>query len=328
MTSDISAPIARVRDLPDLLGVIPHLLGFHPEESVVLVVQSEGVIQLTARADLADLRGPGLVELLIDRMLARWPSGAMWAVAYTGRERQGWRLLRRAAGHLGHALAGEPICVTGHRYRVGTVHGPVYRHDPRAAPSAASATLHGLQARPSRSALTALVRADPRDAESAETAWVRALGRALDLDREARPDELKRTLDRALRAPGQVSRDDLAWLGLLINDPQARDELVLSLQQPAAEAWVELWSRVVRVCPHGTQDQPLAILALAAWVNGDGALQSVCLEEMDRLGITPGLKRMLEDLNAAVVPPSEWDELRERLRAMLAEPVDEAAATG
>ncbi len=328
MTSDTSAPIARVRDLPDLLGVIPHLLGFHPDESMVLIVQDDGVIQLTARADLADLRGPGLVELLIDRMLLRWPSGAMWAVAYTVRERQGWRLLRRAGTHLGDALAGEPVCVSGHRYRVGTAHGPVYRHDPRTAPAAAAATLHGLQARPSRSALTELVRSDPRDAEAVETAWVRALGRALDLDRGARGDELIRAHDRAVRAPGLVSRDDLAWLGLLINDPQARDRLVLSLQQPAAEAWVELWSRVVRACPHGTQDQPLAILALAAWVNGNGALQSVCLEEMDLLGIAPGLKQMLEDLSAAVVPPGDWDELRERLRAMLDEPIDEAAAAG
>lgn len=317
MTSNTSVPVARVRDLPDLLGVIPHLLGFHPEESMVLVVQDGGLIQLTARADLADLRGPGHLELLIDRMLLRWPSGAMWLVAYTARERQGWRLLRRAAAHLGNSLAGEPMCVTGQRYRVATAHGPVYHHDPRAAATAASATLHGLQARPSRSMLTELVRADPRDLPAAEAAWVRALGKALELDRGDRPGELLRSLDRAVHAPDRISRDDLAWLGLLINDAQARDRAVLSLEQSAAEAWVEVWSRVVRSCPPGTQDQPLAVLALAAWVNGDGALQSVCLEEMDLLGIAPGLKQMLEDLSAAVVPPSDWDELRERLRAAL-----------
>lgn len=130
MTSDTSVPIARVRDLPDLLGVIPHLLGFHPEESMVLVVQDEGQIELTARADLDDLRGAGHLELLIDRMLLRWPSGAIWLVAYTARERQGWRMLRRGRAHLGDALAGDPICVSGHRYRVGSAHGPIYRHDP------------------------------------------------------------------------------------------------------------------------------------------------------------------------------------------------------
>ncbi|WP_298133371.1 DUF4192 domain-containing protein [Micropruina sp.] len=325
MTSDTSVPIARVRDLPDLLGVIPHLLGFHPEESMVLVVQDEGQIELTARADLDDLRGAGHLELLIDRMLLRWPSGAIWLVAYTARERQGWRMLRRGRAHLGDALAGDPICVSGHRYRVGSAHGPIYRHDPRAAPTAASATLHGLQARPSRSTLTQLVRADPHDWRAAEDAWVRGLGRALDLEGDDRPDELMRALAEALRAPGQVTRDDLAWLGLLINDPLARDRVVLSLEQPAAEAWVELWSRVVRACPPGTQDQPLAILALAAWVNGDGALQSVCLEEMDLLGIAPGLKQMLEGLNEAVVPPSEWADLRERLRALLEEDIQEAA---
>ncbi len=325
MTSDTSVPIARVRDLPDLLGVIPHLLGFHPEESMVLMVLDEGRVELTARTDLADLRLGGHLELLIDRMLLRWPSGGMWLVAYTAAEAEGWRLLEQAREHLGDTLAGEPICVVGPYYRVGDAGGPIFPHDPTAAVTAASATLHGLQARPSRSMLTQLVRTDPREAEAAEDSWVRALERVLTVDRGHRADELIRAHTQALTDPAQLSRDDLAWIGLLVNDPVARDRLVLSLERPEAEAWVDLWCRVLRACPEGTQDQPLAILALAAWVNGDGALHSVCLEEMDALGIEPGLKDLLEDLNAAVVPPSEWDDLRERLRALLEEPSDDAA---
>jgi hypothetical protein len=34
---------------------------------------------------------------------------------------------------------------------------------------------------------------------------------------------------------------------------------------------------------------------------------------------------MLEGLNEAVVPPSEWADLRERLRALLEEDIQEAA---
>ncbi len=323
MTADTSPPIARVRDLPDLLGVIPHLLGFHPEESMILIVVDGGQIQLTARTDLADLRGAGHLELLIDRMLLRWPAGAMWLVAYTSQEAAGWRLLRRARRHLGESLFGDPICVSGAGYRVGDADGPVFRHDPTASQTAAAATVHGLQARPSRDALAALVRGDPDAAALAEQVWMRVLERVLTVQPADRPDELMKALGRGLRNPTGMSRDDLAWLGLLINDPFARDRAVLSLEPSDAEGWVELWSRVVRACPHGTQDNPLAVLGLAAWVNGDGALQSVCLEEMDALGIRPGLKNLLENLSAAVVPPSEWPGLRESLRELIEEADDE-----
>lgn len=324
MTADTSPPIARVRDLPDLLGVIPHLLGFHPEESMILIVVDEGQIQLTARSDLADLQEAGHLELLIDRMLLRWPAGSMWVVAYTAREAVGWRLLRRARRHLGDSMFGDPICVWGVGYRVGNADGPVFRHDPTATQTAAAATVHGLQARPSRDALAALVRGDPGVAALAEQVWMRVLERVLSVEPADRPDELMRALDRGLRDPAGMSRDELAWLGLLINDPFARDRAVLSLELSDAQAWVELWSQVVRACPYGTQDNPLAVLGLAAWVNGDGALHSVCLEEMDALGIHPGLKNLLENLSAAVVPPSEWPGLRESLRALLDEPDDEA----
>lgn len=323
MTADTSPPVARVRDLPDLLGVIPHLLGFHPEESMILIVVEAGQIQLTARTDLADLREPGHLELLIDRMLLRWPAGAMWVVAYTVRESIGWQLLRRARRHLGDSLFGEPICVSGVGYRVGDADGEVFRHDPRTTRTAVAATVHGLQARPSRAALVGLVRSDPRHSAAAEEIWVGALERVLTIEPADRPEELMQLLGSGLLDPAAVSRDHLARLGLLINDPLARDRAVLSLEQTDAEAWVELWSRVVRACPHGTQDNPLAVLGLAAWVSGNGALQSVCLEEMDALGITPGLKNLLEHLNAGVVPPSEWPGLRETLRELLEETSDE-----
>ncbi|MFT4216887.1 MAG: DUF4192 domain-containing protein [Micropruina sp.] len=317
MTSDTSVPIARVHDLPDLLGVIPHLLGFHPEESMVLVVIDDGCVQLTARADLGDVGSPGHLELLIDRMLVRWPSGGMWLVAYTVAEAEGWRLLERARDHLGQTLVGDPICVVGPYYRAGDSAGPVFPHDPKASITAVAATVHGLQARPSRAMLAELVRPDPREARVVEDVWVRALERVLAIDPARRPDELMRALRRALADPAAVRPDDLAWLGLLINDPFARDRAVLSLQRPKAGAWVELWTRVVRACPNGTQDQALAVLALAAWVNGDGGLHAVCLEEMDALGIAPGLKRLLESLNEAVAPPSDWDELRLRFSELL-----------
>jgi len=314
MTQLNSTPVARVRDLHDLLGVIPHLLGFHPKESLVLLVVVHGRVELTARADLTDLRPEGHLELLIDRLLLRWPAAGVWLVGYAGHEGDGWQLLERARGHLGDALSGDPICVTGDRYRLGGADGPEFAHDPASTPSAAAATFHGLQARGSRADLANGLRADPATAASCEAAWLAARRRLESVGRQTLADELTGCIAAALADPSVLDGADLAWLGLLAHDPEARDAAVLSLEQECAESWVELWIRVVRACPFGTQDQPLAILALAAWVSGNGALASVCLEELDSLGARPGLKAMLEEINEAIVPPSQWDALRLELR--------------
>lgn len=60
MTKKCAPAVARIRDLHDLLGVIPHLLGFHPDESLVVLVVVDGQVQLTARADLGDLKPAGV----------------------------------------------------------------------------------------------------------------------------------------------------------------------------------------------------------------------------------------------------------------------------
>lgn len=310
MTKNSTRPVARIRDLHDLLGVIPHLLGFHPDESLVALVVVDGQVQLTARADLGDLKPAGHLEVLLDRMVLRWPAARVWLVAYADVEKQGWRLLRRGRRCLGDALAGELLCVSGGHYRVGEPDGPQYRHDPTTTPSAASATLHGLQARPSRAALRRSIVADEPSPFEAERSLAAALERALTLSESVLPGEMVAALESALAAPARQTRDQLVWLALLSTDPDARDRALVTITHDCAEACVEVWSRVVRSCPHGLQGQPLALLGWSAWVCGDGALQSICLEELERLGESLPLQRLLDRLNESMVPPSFWTELR------------------
>lgn len=310
MTKNCAPAVARIRDLHDLLGVIPHLLGFHPDESLVVLVVVDGQVQLTARADLGDLKPAGHLEVLLDRMVLRWPAAKVWLVGYCAVEKHGWRLLRRGRRCLGDALAGELLCVSGGHYRVGDADGPLYRHDPASTPSAASATLHGLQARPSRAALRRSIVADEPSPFEAERSLVAALDRVATLDEAVLPGEMVAVLDSALTAPSRQSRDDLVWLALLSTDPDARDRALITITHESAEACVDVWSRVVRACPDGLQGQPLALLGWSAWVSGDGALQSICLEELERLGESLPLQRLLDRLNQSMVPPSFWAELR------------------
>lgn len=310
MTTHRPAPVARIHDLHDLLGMIPHLLGFHPEDSLVALVMVDSQVQVTARVDLVDIDQAGHLELLLDRLLLRWPRASVWLVAYSDTEAAGWRLLQRGVAHLGDALAGQALCVSGGRYRVGDPSGPSHPHDPASTQSAATATVHGLQARPSRAMLRQCVLVDPADAPAAEAAWVGALRRMVDADEARLPAEMAAAVSRNLGQPFGVPRGELAWLAALAQVPDARDRALVAISSDDAPAHVELWSRVVRGCPYGTQQQALALLGMAAWVSGDGALQSVCLEELQQQGAQLPLQRLLEDLNEAIVPPSYWDELR------------------
>src|SRR5690348_10551730 len=47
-------PTLRIHGPVDLLTGIPYLLGFHPNESLVLVGLTHGALAVTARLDLAD----------------------------------------------------------------------------------------------------------------------------------------------------------------------------------------------------------------------------------------------------------------------------------
>jgi len=106
MTTNSSAPLARIRDLHDLLGVIPHLLGFHPDESLVIIVLDGAQVQVTARVDLTDVATGGQVEMLMDRLLLRWPSATVWLVGYSASETDAWRVLQRAEDHAGEVRHG------------------------------------------------------------------------------------------------------------------------------------------------------------------------------------------------------------------------------
>jgi hypothetical protein len=63
----------------------------------------------------------------------------------------------------------------------------------------------------------------------------------------------------------------------------------------------------------------LGLLGMAAWQTGDGALQVVCLEEIDLVDPELPLAAVLDWLNADVVPPSAWPDVRGALLGALAD---------
>jgi hypothetical protein len=303
----------RISSVGDCLGIIPPMLGFEPTESLVVMVAVDGTVELTARVDLAVMDDPGAADSLLGRIWGRFPGATATFVAYTADPDRGWAALAACDAWLPPHLLRLVVLVSGGRWWADTPEGPGEVMD--AGRVAAEAVYRGMVTRSSREELAASI-AGPPEAE---------VDRLLDLvhaEREALRDvpldDWPGVLAGLVRGYDPArGLDDAALirLALLCRDGETRDTAVLGLTRENAERQVALWTQVVRRTPEPLAVFALGVLGMASWVRGDGALQCICLEQIEEVLPDCGIARMLSDIIESVVPPSTWEGLRARLLA-------------
>ncbi len=314
-----------VRTVDDLVGLVPYLMGFHPEESLVAVLLQDGRVEVTARVDLAAVSQAGALDSLLGRLFERFPRAEGWFLAYTDDHALAWDVLADCVELVGVVRLGRVLQVGSEQWRADCPDGPVGTTAGVVAPAAAEATVLGLPARASRRELAAGL-AGPPDAEvEGLVARYETAGAELE---ELGVRGRRRLLRRLLRAPGHVGVDDCVRLALLAGRPEGQLAVLRGLGRAGAHQQLALWTAVVRRCLSGQRPVVLGVIGMAAWQTGDGALQVVCLEELDRIAPESPLAALLEWLNLNVVPPGEWDELREALLGVLATELRAAGRPG
>lgn len=299
-----------VHTVEDLVGLVPHLLGFHPDESLVVMVLQEGRVVVTARVDLAPITHPVALDGLLSRLFGRFPAAEGWFMAYTDDDDLAWDVLASCVQLVGLVRLGRVLQVGSRQWRADCPDGPSGPITDAVSTAAAEATVLGLPARASRRDLAAGI-AGPPDAEV----------EALLAEFEARADELealgprgrRRLLRRLLRTPGHCPKPDCVRLALLAGRPEVQVAVLRSLVRANAEQQLDLWTQVVRHCLADYRPTVLGLLAMASWQTGNGALQVVCLEELDRIDPTVPIALLVDYLNANVVPPGDWEADREAL---------------
>lgn len=303
MNAPTEAPL-RIRTEDDLLGAVPGLLGFHPEESLVVIVLADGLVQVTARLDLVELDRPGTDPL--EALYDRFAGASFLVVAYSASPARAWEALDQVARALADADVLLLLHADGSRwYERPWSDGTPY--DPRTNALAAELAFRGLPVRPRRAELERLL----------EPAWtpdevVAALG-SLELEGQSREELIARatTLHAvALAEPRRLALTEALVLAIAAHDDAFCDEVVLGLTRANAAAAVELWVQVVQGTSPGTSGPALVVLGVAAWIAGQGALQVVCLTRAS--GRAPGHPWLAfcDLTNRDVVPPSCWDDLR------------------
>lgn len=285
----------------ELLAAIPHLLGFHPESSLVaILINHDAPARITATFRMDLPKGDHeecCAQHLLGLFRARQPSAVVLAVIEpadtTGEAPPHAELLAtltelytQQGFPIAHALWTAEI-TQGARWRCyddDECGGEL--PDPALSELAAATTVEGLVTFASRDELVALLTPDDPATLARREQRLSAAQDAADADRamsgeEAVHRDLRLVLDavdRAHRGRLHLTDDDIVRLALALSDHRVRDACLGTALGPQAAAAEQLWLTLTRSTPQPERAESAALLAYAAYLRGDGTLAGIAVD--------------------------------------------------
>jgi hypothetical protein len=346
-----SDPIdVRISDPGEIAASLPGLLGFRPRESVVLISltgPTGGRVGLTVRADIPHDESAGTVARVLARSVcSARPRGVLLAVVSEAADEVAGPTAdlphRALVCELTRALAEQAVPVP----EVLLVRdGRWWSYDcphPCCAPAAGTplpggvpelevaAVATGMVVAPDRDDLVGRIARPPGfDGDAMVAACIRAAGEcsaAIVADGRGATAEASWSVLTAAVArcrPGGPSApltdDETARILWGLRDVHVRDRALQFAIGPDAAAAEVLWTACTRRAPAPLDAAPATLLAVSAWLRGDGAMANVALTRA--LDSDPGyrLAALLSQGLAECLSPSE-------LSAMIRGTLDDLAA--
>jgi Domain of unknown function (DUF4192) len=307
-----------------LIAALPAVLGFVPEDSLVLVTIEDGELGCVMRADLP-VELPAMADHLADVAAASGPDAAV--VVIVDADGAACRMcgdeLRLVVATLDALLDERSIALRGayvvdrvaaggrwHDVADEAVSGVV--EDPMSSPLAAAAVLDGRRLYTRRTdLLDAIALADPAASDAMRPALLRA-----EHDGDQRPDaDARRDVEHALAmvrslAEGRLpAESELARLACGFADPRVRDTMyALAVGADAGDAEA-LWALLTRTLPDPWRVEALVLLAFSAYSRGDGPLAGICLEAALDADATHRMAGMLDQALQTGMRPEQIREL-------------------
>ncbi|MCV7196960.1 DUF4192 domain-containing protein [Mycobacterium angelicum] len=311
-----------------LIAALPAVLGFVPENSLVLVTLEEGAMGSVMRADLSEDLADR-VENLAEVAAAADPEAVIAVIvdaegAHCPVCNEKYRQLCAALDAaleerhivLWAAHVVDRIAVGGQWHCVDSCGSAGTVEDPSASPLAVAAVLDGRRLYRRRADLQAVVAVDDprRSAELAAAIGQRAAAR--EIAHSADPAgcsrrEVEAAMAAAARvADGQLLSDgELAELACALPDVQVRDTLyALAVGENAGEAEC-LWVQLARVLPQPWRVEALVLLAFSAYARGDGPLTGIALEAALRCDPEHRMAGMLDTALQSGLRPDDIRDL-------------------
>jgi hypothetical protein len=335
----------RISRTAEIAAALPQLLGFRPCESVVLVALAEpdgGRVGLTVRVDLpSEGSAAAVARLLAEKVCTDEPRGVVVAVVSDDpadwasgtpdlpHRRLVWEVVKALAAR-GVAVP-ECLLVRDERWWSYDCLDPCCDPDagsplpPGVTALEAAAVVTGTSVAASRDDLARRI-APPPDADP--IAMAQACARAgaehaeaiqatgWDATAESSWGAITSAVGRC-RPGGRRSGFDDAEIARLVwglRDIDVRDRALELALGPDAAAAETLWAECTRRAPAPLDAAPATLLAVGAWLRGDGAMANVALARA--LQSQPGylLAALLAEGLARCLPPAQ---LRAMIRASL-----------
>lgn len=315
---DTQPPTVRIRDAADVVCTVPHLLGFHQEDSVVILACQDARVRLTVRIPLDLVDHPVQLGHALDLVHRRAPGAGWLLIGYGDDHLRVAEALRQVADSLGGEIWSVLQVGDGCFWQPER---PDERQPviPERSAAVAQAIVAGMGVEQNRAALWERI-APPQGDDAVRAAELVDEVRSclLDLgvaDRAVRCDAL---LDAAASDLDAVGESELVELGLLVAQPLIRDIALRRLNREGTWRNVDLWQRVVQTLPAIEQGPVLPVLGIACWVAGEGVMQSLCVERARLLVPNDRLVGLLDQSTTMALPPWFWFEVLDQLDGTVA----------
>jgi Domain of unknown function (DUF4192) len=299
MTNPPDTPRLRVSEPAGLLAVVPHLLGFHPDDSLVVLglMPPAGRVHVAFRYDLPDSSDSEMAAEIAAHAIGVLINHKLTLVALVGygsdeRVTPVINAIIQAAAAT-EVTTREALRVRDGRYWSILCTNPSccppdgVPFDAATHPAAQALATAGLSAAPDRAALAATLApvTGPAAVQMAKaTARAeRTAERLLDKDGPhalGRPGLARvREAISIYREGGSLTPDARhAFLALVLLYLPVRDDAWARMDPDHRDAHRRLWADVVRRAQPGYVAAPASLLAFTAWQCGDGALANIALD--------------------------------------------------
>ena len=310
------------RNPTDLIAVVPAVLGFHPQDSVVLLTFGPPEGAFHARVDLpveADEQD-AVAGVLLDAVLANQARRAA-VLIYTddveAANAQAEVLLARLLEHAVEVI--DVLRVDDdrwHRVPEDGSPGTPYRLDTH--PFTAQRVFEGQVVHRDREELQdSLIGTDEEDSVDVALAATRfadlVAGSRKAAHRFLRSEArwLQQRIRSRIDDRQQLDARDAGRLLVLASLVPTRDVAWAEISRANSGGHVDLWRELVRRSPRDLLPGPASLLAFAAWQHGDGALAWCAIDRCLEVDPDYTLAHYVAEVLNHAVPPTVWQQLRE-----------------
>jgi hypothetical protein len=311
----------------DLLAAIPFLIGYHPENSLVLVALKDDNVGMAMRVDMPTDIAPESYDLLASHF-QREAADAALIVAYVDSESDPEAVLINTSAALLRAGISikESLIVSDGRYR------SMLCHDSECCPPLGSpipdidssriAAEHVIAGHPmpfaNVSGLVQSIAALPSAMQESWQSEVRAFWiesdseSLLDLQRDGATAVIDLAGEYAL-GRGAEDRELAARVIGRISDIQVRDYALGSHNDETADAYWQMWRELLLIAPRGFVAPIASIFAALAYERGEGALAHKALDRALADDERYSLALLLRRVFTAGWPPQSFSAMRAEL---------------